>query len=191
MRKLTYSAAVSLDGFIAGPDEAIDWIRWSKETEAMMADAWKKVDAILMGRRTYEFAARSGGGPGGAKMRTYVFSTTMETAPKGAELVRKDAAGFVAALKQQEGGDIWLMGGGGLAATLIEAGLVEEIGLSVHPVLLGGGTATFGAMARRTELELAEARSLDNGCVSVRYRPARAPSDLRRRATNARQQAKA
>ena len=191
MRKLTYSAAVSLDGFIAGPDEAIDWIRWSQETQAMMADAWKNVDAILMGRRTWEFAARSGGGGGGAKMRTYVFSTTMEAAPKGAELVREDAAGFVAALKALEGGDFWLMGGGGLAATLIAAGLVDELGFSIHPVLLGGGTPTFGPMAHRTDLELTEARPLDNGCVAVRYGPARAPSGARRRATTARRQAKA
>ena len=170
MRRLIYSAAASLDGFIAGPDEAVDWLRWSDDVAAILAEAWKPVDAILMGRRTYEFSVRSGGGPGMSKMRTYVFSTTLETLPKGAELVREDAAGFVAGLKSQPGGDIWLMGGGGLAATLIEAGLVDEIGFSIQPVLLGGGFPMFGPMARRSEFELAEARPIAKDCVYVQYR---------------------
>ncbi len=172
MRKLTYSAAVSLDGYIAGPDEAIDWIRFGKDTEALMVEAWKGVDAILMGRRTFEFAQRSGGGgASSAKMRTSVFSTTLSEVPKGVELVRRDAADFVGRLKGQEGGNIWLMGGGGLAASLIEASLVDEVGLSVHPVLLGDGVPTFGRMARRVDLERIEARPIGEDCVYIRYRP--------------------
>ena len=62
MRKITYSAAVSLDGYIAGPDEAIDWLQWSDDVTAIMKDLWEGVDTILMGRKTYEFAARSGAG---------------------------------------------------------------------------------------------------------------------------------
>ncbi len=174
MRKLTYSAAVSLDGYIAGPNEAIDWIRFGKDTEALMAEAWKGVDTILMGRRTFEFAQRSGGGDASGGMRTYVFSTTLADVPKGAELVRSDAAGFVRTLKAKDGGNIWLMGGGGLAASLIEAGLVDEVALSVHPVLLGDGVPTFGRMARRVDLERIDARPIGEDCVYVRYRPAAA-----------------
>ena len=69
----------------------------------------------------------------------------MAEAPAGAELVREDAAGFVRALKESEGGDIIVMGGGELASQLIEAGLVDEIGLNVHPLLLGSGTALLPA----------------------------------------------
>ncbi|MGH2745414.1 MAG: dihydrofolate reductase family protein, partial [Thermoleophilaceae bacterium] len=94
----------------------------------------------------------------------------LETVPRGMELVRGDAADFVAALKREEGGDIFLMGGGVLAASLIEAGLVDELAFSIHPVLLGGGTPTFGAMASRTEVELVECRAIAKGCVYVRYR---------------------
>ncbi len=66
MRKLTYGAAMSLDGFIAGPDEGLDWLLWSDDARAISAASWRGVDTILMGRKTYEFAGRRGGGGGGA-----------------------------------------------------------------------------------------------------------------------------
>src|SRR5688572_14915994 len=178
MRKLSYSGAVSLDGFIAGPEEAVDWIMWSDDSAAIMTEHWKGVDAMLIGRKTFDFMQRSaagGGGGGASKIRTYVFSRTLEAVPKGMELVGGDAAEFVASLKRQEGGDIFLMGGGLLAASLIEAGLVDELAFSIHPVLLGGGTPTFGAMAKRTEWELLEGRAIEKGCVYARYRLATSP----------------
>ena len=172
MRKLSYSGAVSLDGYIAGPDESVDWIRWSDDAGAIMAERWKGIDTMLLGRRTLEFMQRSGGGGGASKIKTYVFSRTLETVPKGMELVRGEAAGFVAALKREEGGDIFLMGGGVLAASLIEAGLVDELAFSIHPVLLGGGTPTFAGMKNRTELALVECRQIAKDCVYLRYRMA-------------------
>ena len=173
MRKVTYGAAVSLDGFIAGPDEALDWLRSSADVNAIMRESWKGVDAMLMGRRTYEFAARSGGGPSGlSKIATYVFSGTMGEAPEGVELVREDAVGFVRRLKAGPGGDIILMGGGELAATLIEGRVVDEIGLNVHPVLLGAGAPMFAKIGRRAELDLIEARPIARDCVLLRYRMA-------------------
>lgn len=172
MRKLTWGAAVSLDLYLAGPDEAMDWLRWSDDAAAISAASWHGVDTLLMGRKTYEFAARSGGGgdAGEAKIRTFIFSATMAEAPAGATLVREDAAGFVRALKQGEGGDIICMGGGALASALIEAGLVDEIGLNVHPILLGAGTPFFRPMAGRAEFALAEARAIARDCAFLRYR---------------------
>ena len=170
MRKVTYGAAVSLDGFLAGPGESIDWLRMSDDVTAIMTESWKGVDAMLMGRKTYEFAARMGGGPGGlSKIGTYIFSRTMTEAPKGAQLVRDDAVEFVRTLKQEPGGDIILMGGGELAAPLIAGGVVDEIGLNVHPLVLGGGVPMFPPVGARTELELVEARPIAKGCVLMRY----------------------
>lgn len=171
MRKVTYGAAVSLDGFIAGHDDALDWLLWSDDASAISGASWKGVDTMLMGRKTYEFAARSGGGPAGAsKIRTFIFSRTMAEAPKGAELVRDDAAGFVRAMKAETGGDIILMGGGELAAALIEGGVVDEIGLNVHPVLLGGGVPMFAGIGRCVTLSLTEARPIARDCVFLMYR---------------------
>lgn len=170
MRKVTYGAAVSLDGFLAGPGESIDWLRMSEDVTAIMSESWKGVDAMLMGRKTYEFAARMGGGPGGlSEIRTYIFSRSLTEAPDGAQLVRDDAVDFVRALKQEPGGEIILMGGGELAAPLIAGGVVDEIGLNVHPLLLGGGVPMFPAIGARTGLELVEARPIAKDCVLLRY----------------------
>jgi len=170
MRKVTYGAAVTLDGFITDADEAVDWLRWTDDVRKISADSWRGVDAMLMGRKTWEFAVRQGSGGGGASgMTTYVFSTTMTEAPEGTELVRDDAVGFVRALKEAPGGDIILMGGGELAAALIAGGTVDEIGLNVHPLLLGGGVPMFPAVGGRVPLKLLEARSIASDCVLLRY----------------------
>ena len=171
MRKVTYGGACSLDGYIAGPDEAIDWLQWSDDAQAISALSWKGVDTMLMGRKTFDFAMKQGGGTGvGPKIRTYIFSRTLEEVPEGAELVRGDAVEFVRRLKGEPGGDIILMGGGELGAALIEGGVVDEIGFNIHPILLGSGVPGLPPMARRVALELIEARPIAKGCVLVRYK---------------------
>jgi dihydrofolate reductase len=173
MRKVTWNAAVSLDLYLAGPDEALDWLKWSDDAAAISGASWQGVDTLLMGRKTYDFAARSKSGgdeAGEAKIKTFIFSRSMAEAPKGAGLVQGDATGFVRALKAKEGGGIIVMGGGELASHLIEGGLVDEIGLNVHPLLLGGGVPFFRPMARRVEAAPVEARPIANDCVYLRYR---------------------
>ena len=85
-------------------------------------------------------------------------------------IVAEDAVEFVRGLKAQRGKDICLMGGGELAKSLFEAGLIDEIGLNTHPVLLGSGIPLFLAMNRQIDLELLECRALKGGCVLLRYR---------------------
>jgi dihydrofolate reductase len=171
MRKVTYGGAVSLDFYLTGPDEAIDWLRWSDDLTAIMKESWRGVDTMLMGRKTFEFAQRSGGGPAMTGVTSYVFSRTLASVPEGTELVSEDAAAFVRALKAQQGGDVIVMGGGELGSALIEAGLVDEIGFNVHPLLLGGGVPAFRPLAARVALDLIEARPIAEGCVLMRYRP--------------------
>jgi dihydrofolate reductase len=173
MRKVTFGVANSLDNFIARPDGAVDWLMWSDEAAAVTKDFWQKIDTILMGRKTYEFALRnapekSKGNPYG-DIKTYVFSRALMKAD-GVEIVRENAAGFVRDLKSRDGMEICVMGGGDFAKTLFEAGLIDEIGFNIHPVLLGAGIPLFPAMSRRIDLELLEARPFKNGCVYVLYR---------------------
>ena len=171
MRKVTYGAAASFDGYLAGPEEALDWLAWSDDAAAISGESWKGVDTILMGRKTYDFAAKSGGGGGGpSNITTYIFSRTMTEAPDGAELVCDDAAAFVRDLKAKPGGDIIVMGGGELGSALLEGGVVDEIGFNLHPLLLGGGTPMFRPMAGRVGLDLIEARAIAKGCVFLRYK---------------------
>lgn len=175
MRTVTYGAACSLDGYIAGHGEALDWMHFSPDVQEVMTDYWSSIDTILMGRKTWEFAARQqpADAPGGAEpaVRTYVFSRSLESIDRpGVELVKGDAGAFVRALKAAPGKGICLMGGGALAASLLEAGVVDDVGLNLHPVMLGGGVPMFPAMQMRTGLDLVEARQMDGGCMLLNYR---------------------
>lgn len=173
MRKVTFGGANSLDNYLARPDHAVDWLLWGEEAAAVTADYWKTIDTVLMGRKTYEAAARMGGGGGGdfPGVKTYVFSRTLaEGSAGGATVVRRDVAEFVRELKAQDGKDICVMGGGELARPLFEARLIDEVGFNIHPVLLGSGIPLFHPMGRQIDLELMECRPFKNGCVYVSYR---------------------
>jgi dihydrofolate reductase len=136
-----------------------------------MSSYWASIDTLLMGRKTYEAAmAMGGGGGGGGGITTYVFSRTLTSVAKGAHLVSENAGDFVRQLKEQPGKGICVMGGGELAQSLLAAGVIDEVGLNTHPVLLGSGTPFFRDPGRRISLELAEARVIDGGCVLSMYR---------------------
>jgi|SRR4030095_8486312 dihydrofolate reductase len=170
MRKVTFGGANSLDNFIARTNDEVDWLLWNKEVTAITARFWKTIDTIVMGRRTYEVGVKLGSGayPG---VKNYVFSRTLKKIDdKRIELISLDAAEFIAKLKREEGKGICVMGGGVLAKSLFEANLIDEIGLNIHPVLLGSGIPLFHEMSRKIDLELLECKRLSNGCVVLRYR---------------------
>jgi dihydrofolate reductase len=171
MRKVTFGGANSLDNFIARSDHRADWIMWSDEAAAVMADYWKTIDTVLMGRKTYEVTLGSGQGYHGYPgVKFFVFSRTLPERSFGPlTLVSKDVVEFTRELKNQAGKDICVMGGGLIAQPLFEAGLIDEIGFSIHPLLLGSGIPLFHPMSRQIDLELAECRSFKNGCVLVKY----------------------
>lgn len=174
-RLVTYGAAVSLDGYIARPDGGVDWLHFSKDAQAAMAKYWPTVDTIVFGRKTFEIAMKqgSGGGGGGADggIRTFVCSRTIERLDvPGATLVRENAGEFVARLRREPGKGICIMSGGNLAASLFAADVIDEVGLNIHPILLGDGVPMFGGPARDIKLSLTEYRQLDGGCVLVNYR---------------------
>jgi dihydrofolate reductase len=172
VRKVTFGGANSLDNFIARPDHAVDWLMWGEEAAAVMADYWKTIDTVLMGRKTYEVAVKSGHGGGAYPgMQTYVFSHTLvDGQHEGVTVIGRDVSEFVRDLKGQVGKDICVMGGGELARSLFDAGLIDEIGFNIHPVLLGSGIPLFHPMSRQIDLELLECRAFKNGCVYVTYR---------------------
>jgi dihydrofolate reductase len=172
MRKVVFGGANSLDNYFARKDDAVDWLMWSDEVSEIMADYFKTFDTIVMGRRTYEVAVASGHGDGSYPgMKTYVFSRTLKpSSKKNFEITSEDVANVVRRLKEEEGKDICVMGGGLLAKSLFEANLIDEIGFNIHPVLLGSGIHLFHEMNHQIDLELLECRTLKNGCVLVTYR---------------------
>jgi dihydrofolate reductase len=170
MRKVTFGVGSSLDNFIAREDHGVDWLTWGPEVGAITAAFWKTIDTVVMGRKTYDVARRAGTSAY-AGVRNVVFSRTLAPDPKGAvEIVPDDAAEFVRKLKRAPGKGICVMGGGEVAKSLIEAGLIDEIGLNIHPVLLGKGIPLFHPMDRQVDLELLECRRLKTGCVFVLFR---------------------
>jgi dihydrofolate reductase len=172
-RKVIYGGACSLDGYIIGKDHAMDWLHMSKDVEDIMRKTWAATDTVLVGRKTWEFAKAMGGGGEvpDLKVKSYLFSRTLKSiAETDIELVTTDAAQFVRALKARPGKDIIVMSGGNFATSLLQEGLIDEIGMNIHPVLLGGGVPAFLDPGKRVNLELTECRQLDGGCVMVLYR---------------------
>ena len=172
MRTVTYGAACSLDGFITGPNESLDWLRWTQDASDIMTAYWKPVDTILMGRKTWDISLKLGDPPiDMSRVHTYVFSRTLDRIDRqGMTLVKEDPAEFVRALKATPGGDICLMGGSDFARPLMAAGVVDELGINVHPVLLGSGVPLFVDAGRRISLALKESRTIAGGCVYSTYR---------------------
>lgn len=170
VRKVTFGCANSLDNFIAREDGGIDWLMWNDQVSEIMKQLWKTIDTVVYGRKTYETTLKMGmgGGPSGG-LKSYVCSRTLSSASDGFELARGDAAEFLRRLKSAPGKDICIMSGGVLAASLFEAGLIDEVGVNIHPVLLGSGIPLFLPMSRQIDLEFKEHRVLSNGCVYVRY----------------------
>jgi dihydrofolate reductase len=171
MRRVRYSVAMSLDGYIAGPGGEADWIVMDPEIDfGALADEF---DTLLMGRKT--FAPMAGAkGPGGgpfASMKIVVVSSTLDPRdhPR-VTFVRGDLEEAVSALKKEKGKDIWLFGGGELFRSLLALGLVDTVEVAVIPVLLGQGVPLLPAPSRRAALILTGHRVYaKTGTVSLVY----------------------
>ena len=170
MRNVIFGGANTLDNYIAGKGDSIDWIRHTEEVNDIMRDYWKRIDTVIMGRRTWEIAMKGGSGSGSKGIKSYVCSRTLKKIPGKKVELAPDAVSLVKRLKSEEGKDITVMGGSEIGKSLFEAGLIDEFGVSVHPVLLGSGIPLFAEMDRRIDLELVECRQLKNGCVFLNYR---------------------
>ena len=183
MRKVTLGLANSLDNYIARKDGGYDWLHWSPEVAEISAKFMKTIDALLIGRKTYEVMLASGqtSYPGA---KNYVFTRSKRKAAeltrslanfkkrdKNVQVVNGQAAAFVKKLKQQQKGKgIVVFGGGHLAKTLFEADLIDEIVLNIQPVLLGSGIPLFHEMTKQTDLKLLNCRPLKGGGLVVSYR---------------------
>ena len=179
MRKLTLGLANSLDNYIARKDGGSDWLKWNQEVADISAQFLKTVDAMLIGRKTYEVMLKYGqtSYPG---RRNYVFSRSARNrsvlkrklaghADANVEVVAGDAARFVSALKKKKGKGICLFGGGALANSLFKADLIDEITLNIHPILLGSGVPLFHPMKKQINLELSDWKQLKGGHLIVTY----------------------
>lgn len=178
MQNVVLSVAVSLDGYIARPDGAVDWLFMDPEIMPEMSKFFKTVGVVIMGRKTLDVALALGGGKMGmGKMPCYVFSRSQPQGKRaGVEYVRGSPAALVNELKQKLGKDIWLMGGGELAREFLRENLVDRIDLGLMPVLLGEGIPLFPSGFPEQHFTLASHHACKSGIVSLSYARSAAPS---------------
>ncbi len=169
MRKIILGLAVSLDGFIEGSNGEYDWC--FTDQDYGMSAFFQRIDSLFIGRKSYELLQNMGDQamPGFPKLKEYVFSNTLSGVKEGVTLISGDLAKQVTALREEEGKDIWLFGGASLTASLLNLGFVDELWLSVHPVLLGSGKPLFQGIRDRIQLQLTDVKTYDTGLVSLTY----------------------
>ncbi|MGE0448489.1 MAG: dihydrofolate reductase family protein [Vicinamibacterales bacterium] len=150
-RRLRYQVAMSVDGFIAGPDGGVSWI--VPDDAIDFAALFAEFDTLVMGRKTYDAVVAQGEQGMTAGVDLVVFSRTLPASNRPRlTIVNGDPVAAVAALKDEPGRDIWLFGGGELCRTLLDGGLVDTMELAVMPVVLGSGVRALapGQLARLT-----------------------------------------
>lgn len=170
MRRVRYSVAASLDGFIAGPEGEYDWIPMDPTID--FAAFYSTIDTVLMGRGTYEIVQMQKEQGKGQEVgpRSYVFSRKLKQEDHpDVTIVADDAAGTVARLRAEEGKDIWLMGGGVLFRSLVDANVVDTVEIGIVPILLGGGIPLFPPGATRAKLAYVKSETFPSGIILARY----------------------
>jgi dihydrofolate reductase len=169
MRKVILGLAVSLDGFIEGPNGEYDWC--FADQDYGLNDFFKQIDTLFVGRKTYEMALADEGEKNWLpKLTEYVFSTTLPEFKSERRLISGNIEAQVRKIKNQPGKDIWLFGGAELTNTLMNLGLVDEVWLSIHPILLGAGKPLFGHLKERKWLTLIDSKVYGSGLVSLKYK---------------------
>jgi dihydrofolate reductase len=168
-RRIILGVAISLDGFIEGPNGEYDWC-FSDQDYGMSA-FMKRIDAIFMGRKSYEVAKKHEGPNPWKGIKTYVVSNTIsELDDKDAVLLRgENLEDEIGRIKNSKGKDIWLFGGALLTTELMNRNLIDEFWLAVHPVVLGAGKPLFQNVEARKKLILHDSKVYNTGLVSLTY----------------------
>lgn len=176
MRKVILGLAVSLDGYIEGPKGEFDWC--FTDQDYGMADFLKSIDAIFYGRKSYEMMMRMTTEQPNvevpevnpfASKKSYVFSNTLNKAYEGTELVTGNLVKEVLRMKNGKGKNIWLFGGANLVTSFLNEGLIDEIGLAVHPIILGAGKLLFQQINGRKHFTLMDSKTYSTGLVYLTY----------------------
>ncbi|MBP3960324.1 dihydrofolate reductase [Gemmata sp. G18] len=169
MRKICYSVAMSLDGFVAGPNGEADWIVMDPEID--FGSIFARFDTVLMGRRTFELTQAQGHGSVMPGVKSVVVSRTLRPQNHpGVTIISADLGGALTQLRSAPGKDIWLFGGGTLFRSALDLGHVDTVEVAVIPVLLGGGVPLLPPGEGRTRLRLVSSRAYKTtGTVALEY----------------------
>jgi dihydrofolate reductase len=169
MRKVRLFIATSLDGYIAGRDGDVSWL--FDDGDYGHTAFYAGIDTVLVGRRTYDVARRLSVWPYAGR-NVVVFTRGSESGVTSPNTVAtsRTPADVVAELRSRDGKDLWLAGGGALVASFMDSGLIDDVTVSIHPVLLGDGIALVAKGARTMPLALVAERRFPSGLVQLTYR---------------------
>jgi dihydrofolate reductase len=178
-RKIIVYIATSADGYIAWPDGDVEWLNRRPDTiDYGMKDFYPTIDTVLIGRKTYDWAvaySRKMGMTGGIfdkKLANFVFS---QNAPSeiidNVQFVSEDPKVFAQNLRSEPGKHIWMMGGGELIASFLDAGEIDEFDIQIIPTFIGEGIPLIAPRHRDLPLKLLSAKDFPDGVVRLRYRP--------------------
>ncbi len=183
MRKILTFLVASVDGYYEGPNQEFDWPVVDEEFNQFALQQLDEVDTLMFGRVTYELMA-SYWPTSQAQQDDPKVAQAMNSLPKivvsktlgeptweNTRLIRDDVAGQLAALKRQPGKDIAIMGSSNLTVSLLEMGLLDELRIMVHPVVLGGGRSLFRTANQRIGVKLVDTRTFRSGNVLLTYQP--------------------
>jgi dihydrofolate reductase len=169
MRSIVLGVGMSLDGYIARPSGAVDFLFMPKDCS--MASFFASIDTALMGRKTFDAALEIGGRSFGSSTATFVFSHSQPPGERnGVVFTNKSPSTFVRQLRKHSGKDIWLMGGGELARDFLKADLVDQLYLGIVPVLLGGGIPLFPSGFPQRDFTVMENKTYSRGLISIKYK---------------------
>ncbi len=179
-RKVIVHIATSADGYIARSDGDLEWLTSRPAPKYGMDAFMKSVDTKVLGRKTYEVSLRMGA-KFDAQDRTIVFSRLPPPAdaPSGVEFVKGAIGPFVSRLREQPGKDIWLMGGGEIIASFLDAQAIDQFVISVVPVFIGDGIPLIARRHRHVPLDLHDIDRFEDGVVQLHYRVPKQPSTTR------------
>jgi dihydrofolate reductase len=180
-RKIIVYIATSADGYIARPDGDVEWLNRRPHTiDYGMKAFYPTIDAILWGRKTYDWVLayqKKHGTKGSmfdAKLSNYVFSRKPpKQAAKEVEFVKDPVKKFAQRLRATPGKNIWMMGGGELIASFLDAGEIDEFDIQVIPTFIGAGIPLVAPRHRDVELKLLSTKKFRDGVVRIRYEVAR------------------
>jgi dihydrofolate reductase len=179
MRSVVLGVGISVDGYIARRNGAVDFLFMPKDYS--MASFFASVDTAIMGRKTLDAGLRmSGGSLPHSNMPMYVFSKSKPPGERdGVIFVSETPASFIRKLRRRPGKDIWLMGGGELARAFLNADLVDRLYLGVVPVLLGEGIPLFPSGFPQRDFTLLENKTYSKGLIALMYERSRPKSKRR------------
>lgn len=176
-RKIIVYVATSADGFIARPDGSVDWLeRKRPKGNYGMGAFYKSIDTILLGRKTYDFAlafqkAHKIPSPFDPRLKHYVFTRTLppSAAPAGLVFVNEPVKTFASRLRREKGKHIWMMGGGGIIASFLDEGEIDEFIIHVIPKFIGEGIPLIAPRHSTVKLKLIACKKFPDGVVRLHY----------------------